>query len=131
MDSPYNTPNDVQNKLNFFARCRRNYIMQNDQLTYKEKQLPLYQLNKIRRKIGQPSSKMRKNKLLDIQPKKEHSVYLSTNVGKIRTNDAIYNAIENVSQNKIDISRIQETHNESTDIIIIKDYKLFPGGQCE
>ena len=43
----------------------------------------------------------------------------------LRTNEAIYNTIENISRNKIDIACIQETHNDRTDSIKINDYDIF------
>ena len=48
-------------------------------------------------------------------------------VGSIRTNDSIYNAIDNISRIKIDIARIQETHTEITDISKLNNYEIFFG----
>ena len=49
------------------------------------------------------------------------------NVDTLRTNEPIYNTIENITRIKIDIACIQETNNERNDIII-NDYEIFFGG---
>ena len=59
--------------------------------------------------------------------KRTHQI-ASMNVDTLRTNASIYNTIGGLSRNKIDISRIQETHNDRTDSVEINDYEIIFGG---
>ena len=52
----------------------------------------------------------------------------SMNVDTLRTKESISNLILNLETNKVDITRIQETHNDRTDNISVRNYTIFFGG---
>ena len=47
----------------------------------------------------------------------------------MKTKDAVSNIITHLHENSIDISRIQETHNGSTEMIIRNGYGIYPNGK--
>ena len=113
--------NTTQEKTKTFTSCKRHTILQNQDLKDNDKQNQLTNLNKIRNRNLLNNTINERTELLRTKPRNRTLHIASVNVDTLRTNDSIYNSIENITSSKIDIARIQEKDYGRNDSIIINN----------